>query len=136
MCQTNRKLRIYIAGKVSGEKLIDLHNKFHHWQIALESMGFEVANPMCLVKDFRTPWDAAMRTCVAELVTCYAVFMLPCWQNSRGAKIEKQIAESLNIPVFTEKEDLKRLAKTCEHACSPSDYYPEGKCGKRGCYQR
>ena len=130
-----RKLCIYIAGKVTGEKLIDCHLKFHHWQIALESMGFDVANPMCLVKDFRTPWDAAMRTCVGELVKCHAVFMLPCWQNSRGAKIEKQIAESLNIPVFTETEDLKRLAKTCQHACSPADKYKGGKCDKMGYHE-
>ena len=28
----------------------------------------------------------------------------------------------------------KAEKKSCDHACSPSDYYPGGKCDKMGCY--
>jgi hypothetical protein len=35
--------------------------------------------------------------------------------------------------VVGRSEHLAR--KSCDHACSPSDYYKGGKCDKMGCYE-
>jgi hypothetical protein len=101
------KPRIYIAGKVTGEKIQDCTMKFGAWQKAIEAMGFEVVNPLEVVNDWRTPWDEAMKLCVAELIKCDAVFMLPCWTNSKGAKVEKQLADDLGISVYMDANEMK-----------------------------
>lgn len=35
---------------------------------------------------------------------------------------------------YPENINPKNTLKSCKHACSPSDYYPGGKCDKMGCY--
>ena len=37
---------------------------------------------------------------------CDAVWMIPGWQSSSGARGEKEFAESLGIPVFTDQGDV------------------------------
>lgn len=91
---------IYIAGKVSGEPLAECTMKFGMAQKKIEALGFNVVNPLALIEDCNTPWDVAMKKCIGALVNCDAVVLLPCWQNSNGAKIEHQLADDLNIPVF------------------------------------
>ena len=39
------------------------------------------------------------------LRACGAIYMLPGWENSNGAKDERQQAEHMGMPVFTDLED-------------------------------
>jgi hypothetical protein len=95
-----RKKKIYIAGKVTGEPIAECTMKFGTAQKLIESMGFEVINPLAVVGDFKSPWDSAMKKCIKALVDCDGMVILPCWQNSKGAKIERQLAEDLDITIF------------------------------------
>ena len=63
--------------------------------------GHEPINPLEVVNDWHTPWAAAMRKCITALMTADAVFALPCSHDSRGATIELELAEQLNIPIYT-----------------------------------
>jgi hypothetical protein len=95
------KKKIYIAGKVTGLPHDEVFAKFADMQTNLESVGFEVANPIEIVNNAQSTWLEAMKLCIAELLTCDAVYLLPCHTNSRGAIIEKQLATDLNIPCVT-----------------------------------
>jgi hypothetical protein len=91
-----KKGKVYIAGKVTGEKYADCVRKFNRQSEILRNQGYIVVNPMELVpKD--TNWKTAMQLCIHELIECDAYYMLPDWRNSRGAKIERQIAQELDL---------------------------------------
>lgn len=92
--------KIYIAGKVTGEPLIACTMKFGAAQKELEALGFEAINPLAVVGDFQSSWELAMKKCIKALVDCDAMVILPDWEESKGAKIERQLAWDLNITIF------------------------------------
>ena len=91
--------KIYIAGKVTGEPIAECTMKFGQAQKEIESWGFEGINPLAVVGDFQSSWESAMKKCIKALVDCDGMVILPCWQDSPGAKIERQLAEDLNITI-------------------------------------
>jgi hypothetical protein len=97
---------VYIAGKVTGLPIHEVSMKFGGCQVNLESMGITVINPLKVVNDWRAPWEVAMRKCIAKLMDCDAIYIMPCAADSPGAKIELHIAQSINMPVY---EDLKSI---------------------------
>lgn len=93
-------MKIYIAGKVTGLPHEEVAAKFAAAQQHLESLGYEVVNPIQVVNDPNCPWDLAMRKCLAAMLDCHAVHVLPCWKDSKGAKMEVEIAFRLQMPVY------------------------------------
>jgi hypothetical protein len=47
-----------------------------------------------------------MKICIRELTSCYAIYLLPNWYQSRGAKLEARIALELGLE-FTGAESCK-----------------------------
>lgn len=92
------KKKIYIAGKISGLPQQEVTEKFQDMQTYLEALGYQVFNPLKVVGSWDVTWHFAMKLCIKALVDCDAVYLLDCYQESPGALIEKQLAESLEIP--------------------------------------
>lgn len=90
-------MKIYIAGKVSGENPKACAAKFAAAENILKERGYEVVNPIKVVGDFTADWQTAMRKCIAALVKCDAICMLPDCSESKGAKIELEIAIRLGL---------------------------------------
>lgn len=44
-------------------------------------------------------WEWYMRRALQMLLECDAVVLLPGWEQSRGARIERYIAEQLGMPI-------------------------------------
>ena len=65
----------------------------------IESLGHNPVNPFDLCDGSET-WEQAMVKDIRALLTCEAISMLPGWENSRGAVIEKLIAEAMVILVY------------------------------------
>jgi hypothetical protein len=94
------KKKIYIAGKVTGEPQEECVEKFADMKAKIEALGFEAINPIEVVGDWQTPWNQAMRMCIAKITECDAVVFLPCWTKSKGAKREWEVSKMLDIPDF------------------------------------
>lgn len=110
--------RIYIAGKVSGLPCAEVTHKFGLAQKHLESMGYEVVNPLAVVAHqhsvapkadrlLDTPWHWCMRWCIIYLMACDGVVLLPCWVDSRGARLEHELAKKVELPIYIGLGDPK-----------------------------
>ena len=101
--------KIYIAGKVTGTKIGECTMKFGAAQKEIEALGFEAVNPLEVVNDWHSTWNAALRKCVIALMDCDAMYILPCATNSPGAGVEMKLAADLSIPMYGKINSLKKL---------------------------
>jgi len=88
--------RVYISGKITGLPLDEAKANFERAEQALRAQGYKVVNPLKIVSQNET-WEKQMLLCVALLFGCNAMYMLPDWQSSKGAKIERFIAETVGM---------------------------------------
>lgn len=89
-------MRCYIAGKMTGLPLNN-YPAFHAEAARLRAMGFHVENP---AEGPELPsWEAYMRRALRQMLTCDLVAMLPGWEASRGANIERDLAVACGIAV-------------------------------------
>jgi hypothetical protein len=92
-------MKAYIAGKISGLDIQKAKNKFDFAELYLTRKGYTVINPMKLAHNHDKSWEAYMKECIAEMIKCDVVYLLPDWHMSDGAKLEKYIANKLKINV-------------------------------------
>lgn len=98
---------IYIAGPITG--MIGQNKKsFDDAARAVKNLGFIVRNPHEFCEDIplESTWDIYMRRCIAKLVECSDILMLPGWKHSPGANLELQIALQLGIRIHYGLEDF------------------------------
>ena len=79
-------MKIYIAGKISGDK--NYKKKFKKAERALKKKGHSVMNPAWLVEYKAFSWIDYMIVSEAMQRRCEAVYFLPDWSQSKGAIIE------------------------------------------------
>lgn len=90
--------RIYIAGPMSG--LPDLnYPAFDEAALHLRALGYHIENPAENPPPQCASWAGYMRLALAQLVTCDEIHMLRGWQQSRGARIEHDLAVELGMLV-------------------------------------
>lgn len=89
---------VYIAGKISGieEQAFQL---FENAEQLLIKRGFKVVNPMKLSHNHDRTWESYMKECINEMMKCDVIYPLPNWHESKGAKIEMDLARKLNIKI-------------------------------------
>ncbi len=105
------KIKIYIAGKITGEDRLQCAEKFLKVQKDLEAQGFEALNPLEIVGTWDITWEDAMKKCIAALLTADALVLLRDASDSRGAMIEQKLAYDLNMRVFLGTRDLAKRLK-------------------------
>lgn len=92
------KTRVYISGPMSG--YVDYnYPAFNAEAAALRALGFYVENPAENQVPACGSWQGYMRNAIAQMMRCDVVVMLPGWEQSQGATLERSIAKQLNIPV-------------------------------------
>lgn len=99
-------MKIYITGKVTGEKIAECTMKFGEAQKKLEDLGHEAINPLAVVNNWKATWQEAMRLCIKALMDADAILVLPCAEYSQGAASELRLAADLGIPMY---RDLKTI---------------------------
>lgn len=90
-------MKVYLAGPMTGLPELNFP-AFHAAAANLRAAGFEVVSPAEINPDPGMKWEDAMRKDIPELVKCHAIALLPGWEASRGARLEKTIADALGMP--------------------------------------
>lgn len=94
-----RIVRVYVIGPVTGIPGGNLW-EFERARDVLEGAGYEAEIPHDSIPE-GTPWGEAMRRSVRRLTYADAVVYLDGTAQSRGARLERKLARSLGVPVFS-----------------------------------
>lgn len=115
--------RLYLSGPITG-KPNDNREAFEEAAAALMAEGYGVDIPHNIVPESVEDWKGAMLHCLHHLTTTrvrcdeghkgehtghpyvQGLAMLDGWEKSKGAMLEKQIAEALGIPCRPWREYL------------------------------
>lgn len=92
--------KIYISGKITGLDEYEAFQLFNNADIELSTKGFNVVNPMTIEHNHDKSWLNYMKTDLKALMECDCVYALNNWLDSRGAKIEVELAINLGMKVI------------------------------------
>ena len=102
-------MKIYISGKISGLEIDAVEITFAMYEKQLKAHGFEVVNPLNLPTPEKPTWQGYMRNDIKALMDCDAVYAMPNWRDSIGARIEVGLARELNIPVYEKIGEIEEV---------------------------
>ncbi len=66
----------------------------------LRDMGFRVENPAENTAPTPPTWANWLRVALRQMLTCDCVVLLPGWEGSDGANLERDTAMRLGMPVW------------------------------------
>lgn len=100
-------MTIFISGPMTGH--VDFnYPAFHEAGAYLKEHGHRFLSPAhgrfghprtAPAPDEAKPWESYMRESLKQMLYCDRILMLPGWENSRGATIEKELAETLGMTI-------------------------------------
>lgn len=98
---------IYISGKITGEDPREVEVRFAAAEGAIEKMGHKAVNPLKNGLSPTEPWHEHMRRDIRALTRCTAIFLIPGWEQSKGARLEYEIARQLGMRTITTEKNNK-----------------------------
>ena len=136
-------MKVYIVGPMGG-RIDNNYSAFFDAESMITRLGHKAINPARLdstdtnqdisealkdaiasIKDNnKNGWEYYIRRDLSQLMEADALCVLPGWQDSRGASIEVNLANSVNMPILILKED--KLVSRVE-AIGLSGYSRSGK---------
>jgi hypothetical protein len=103
-------MKLYIAGPMTGYEFFN-YPAFRAAEAELVTLGFDVLNPVDTEQHNTTggpqAWDWYMRHALRMVVESDGVSLLPGWEMSRGAKLERHVATELGLQVRPHDQWLK-----------------------------
>jgi hypothetical protein len=90
--------RVYICGAMTGMPEFN-YPAFNAAAEELRSLGYLVENPAENPMPPCGSWAGYMRLSIAQVLRSDVVALLPCWEKSKGAKIERSIASDLGLEI-------------------------------------
>ena len=107
----NPPLRVYLCGPISTGMGTPQQNikAFRVAETELRTLGYNVESPMVNVAE---AWQGYMRQGIMQMMRCDGVCLLQNWQSSRGASLEKYIADGIGLVVapYAAWEDVQYIA--------------------------
>ena len=94
-------MKAYISGPMSNLPEFN-YPAFHAAAAQLRSEGLEVVNPAELTEPAEhLEWHHYMRADIKALMDCDVVYVLDGWHESKGARIEVNLAYDLGMKVYS-----------------------------------
>lgn len=90
---------VYISGPMAGLPELN-YPAFFRAEKRIQDLGYAVENPASNPEPPCKSWEGYMRLSLIQLMRCHILVRLPGWENSRGAKMENEIAQRLNFKIF------------------------------------
>ena len=100
-------MKVYIAGKITGEDRDSVEGKFSRASSMLKSDGHLPFNPSVLPDYPEVDHEDYMHICFAMIDVCHAIYMLKDWQTSAGARAELQYAAEWKKKIMYEDESTR-----------------------------
>lgn len=97
-------MKVYISGKITGLPYEEAVRKFKRAEEQVRSFGYEPVNPICNGIDIEAQWKEHMKVDIGTLLDCEAIYLLQDWSESRGARIERNIAEEMGHFIMMQPE--------------------------------
>lgn len=107
-------MKIYISGKIGDLPYSEVREKFNSAEDLLKEQGYFVTNPLKNGLSPDASWEHRMIKDIKLLMPCDAIYLLENWMDSKGARIEKSIAENMGKTIIFQtryKIDRKEKAK-------------------------
>jgi hypothetical protein len=102
-------MKIYIAGKITGLNFDEVVREFARAEQELVRCGQTPVNPLREVDQAPgRQYQDCLRDALKVLLTCDAIYLLPNWKDSKGARLEKHIADELGTLIVTHGFQGKR----------------------------
>jgi hypothetical protein len=93
-------MKVYISGQIGNLPEEEYQQNFAVGMEEVRAMNMHPVNPCNLLHEHDKSWQSYMKHDIIEMLKCDALYMLNNWHNSKGAKIEWQIATFLGMQVF------------------------------------
>ena len=103
------KPKIYLAGKITGLHVRDYTESFNYWKKFFTKKGYKVVSPIDLPHNHPPDWKEFMKEYIKAMVDCDCLFAMNNWLDSKGARLEVEIARGLEIEIFWE-DKIKEYA--------------------------
>ncbi|GAB4059244.1 DUF4406 domain-containing protein [Uliginosibacterium sediminicola] len=89
---------LYLSGPMTGLPGFN-YPAFNAEAARLRALGYTVENPAENPEPTCKSWAGYMRIGLLQLLRCNVIVLLPGWQGSRGARIERFIARILDMRI-------------------------------------
>jgi|GEM_PF-881709 len=91
-------MKLYVSGPMTGIAQLNFPT-FNRHAMHLRAAAYEVINPAELGTQDDLSWSDYLRRDIAALMQCDGIAMLPGWESSKGACLERHIALELGMVV-------------------------------------
>ena len=105
------KKKVFISGPITGHDEPKVKSAFNYAESKISEKKLFPLNPVVVqpparLTDKEEIWSYCMKVTISMMLNADAIYMLPNWQGSRGASLERQIGLNLGIPVHYNLDDL------------------------------
>jgi hypothetical protein len=97
---------VFIAGQVSGLRREHALNNFKDAEQLLHDKGYNSINPLSFTPHICS-WSIAIRISTSYMFShCNKIYLLNNWEVSKGARIQKSLADALGFSIIQFSERL------------------------------